>query len=90
MRMREHAEKISYFFIAFAIALLAHSFFGRFRTAFLNELLYLFVGLSLLASNIPRVLDIPLHYVYPLKCVEYFTFAVSVICFVLLCIRHLI
>lgn len=89
MKMK-HTDKFAYFFIAFAIYLLVRSVSMCFALASLTSLLYIFIALSLLASNIPRVLDIPMHYVYPLRCVEYFSFTASVICFIILCVKYFI
>lgn len=85
----KHSDKFAYFFIAFAIYLLVRSVTMCLVDASLTSLLYIFIAVSLLASNIPRVLDIPLHYAYPLRCTEYFSFTASVICFIILCIKHI-
>jgi hypothetical protein len=85
-----HADKFAYFFIAFALYLLLRAF-AMLGTALLaNVLLYISIALSLLASNVPRVIDMPLHYAYPVKCVEYFTFFIAIICFIVLGIRHIV
>ena len=89
MNLHLHADKLAYFFIAFAIILLVRAFAGIGQLAITTILLYVSISISLLSSNIPRVLDIPLHYAYPVKCVEYFTFGVSVVCFIALCLRHM-
>lgn len=90
MEMRlKHSDKFAYFFIAFAVYLLIRSLAICMADGSLTSLLYIFIAVSLLASNIPRVLDIPLHYAYPLRCMEYFTFFASVICFIVLCIKHI-
>jgi len=47
------------------------------KQAMVNILFYISMAISLLCSNIPKVIDIPLHYAYPIKTVEYFTFFVS-------------
>lgn len=87
--LRLHADKFAYFFIAFAVYLLIRAF-GMLHTAPLAKtLLYTSISISLLAGNIPRVIDIPLHAAYPVKCIERFTFAVSVICFLVFCLRYL-
>ena len=85
-----HADKFAYFFIAFALYLLLRGISVLGAAPLANVLLYIAIALSLLASNIPRVLDIPLHYAYPVKCVEYFTFFIALICFAVLAIRHLV
>lgn len=89
MNPRLHADKIAYFFIAFAVYLLLRAFATALVIPLVNVLLYVSIATSLLASNIPRVIDIPLHYAYPVKCVEFFTFGISVVCFIALCIRHM-
>ena len=85
-----HADKFAYFFIAFAIYLLLKAIALCTTNPLVNILLYISISISLLASNVPRVMDIPLHYAYPVKRVEYFTFFVAVICFIALCFRHIL
>jgi hypothetical protein len=58
------------------------------RTPIPLELLYLSVAISLLASNVPRVMDLPLHAAYPLRCLELFSFGLAVVCFIVLCLRR--
>ena len=87
--LRLHADKFAYFFIAFAVYLLIRAFSAHLTLPIVNVLLYVSIAASLLASNVPRVMDIPLHYAYPVKCVEYFTFGVSVVCFIAMCLRHM-
>mgnify|MGYP004502352691 len=89
MNVRLHADKIAYFFIAFALYLLIRAFATCAVSPLVNVMLYVAIATSLLASNIPRVLDIPLHYAYPVRCVEIFTFGIAVVCFIVLCLRHL-
>ena len=89
MKPRQHADKIAYFFIAFAIYLLIRSIAIHTGDGSLTSLLYVSIAISLLASNVPRVLDIPMHYAYPVRCVEYFSFFASVICFIILCLKHI-
>ncbi len=85
-----HADKFAYFFIAFAIYLLLKAFALYTSSPLVNILLYISIAISLLASNVPRVMDISLHYAYPVKRVEYFTFFIAVVCFIALCIRHIV
>ncbi|MGO5485708.1 hypothetical protein ACTQV0_04685 [Selenomonas montiformis] len=89
MNARKQADKIAYFFIAFAVYLLIRAFSTYLIIPLVNVLLYVSIALSLLASNVPRVMDIPLHYAYPVRCVEYFTFCIAIVCFIALCIRHI-
>ena len=89
MNVRLHADKIAYFFIAFALYLLIRALATCAVSPLVNVMLYASIATSLLASNIPRVLDIPLHYAYPVRCVEIFTFGIAVVCFIVLCLRHL-
>ena len=89
MNVRLHADKIAYFFIAFALYLLIRACATCAVSPLVNVMLYVSIATSLLASNIPRVLDIPLHYAYPVRCVEIFTFGIAVVCFIVLCLRHL-
>ena len=84
-----HADKLAYFFIAFAVVLLLKALAICTVGPFINVLLYASISISLLASNVPRVLDIPLQFAYPVKRIEYFTFFIAVVCFIALCIRHI-
>lgn len=83
------ADKIAYFFIAFALYLLLRAFSEVHTAPPTNILLYVSIAISLLASNIPRVVDIPLHCVYPVRCVEIFSFGLAIVCFLVLCMRHM-
>lgn len=83
------ADKIAYFFIAFALYLLLRAFSEVHTAPLANILLYVSIAISLLASNIPRVVDIPLHCVYPIRCVEIFSFGLALVCFLVLCMRHM-
>lgn len=86
--MRHHADKIAYFFIAFALYLLIRAIAVSHTSPPLTVLLYISISASLLSSNIPRVLDIPLHYAHPVRCIEIFTFGLAVVCFIATCLRH--
>lgn len=88
--MQKHGDKIAYFFIAFAIILLVRALGGIGHLTVTTIMLYVSIAVSLLASNMPRVLDIPLHYAYPVRCVEYFTFGTAVVCFIALCLHHML
>ena len=90
LHLRMHADKLAYFFIAFAIILLIRALAGIGQLSVATIMLYVSISISLLASNMPRVLDIPLHYAYPVRCVEYFTFCTAVACFLALCLGHII
>ena len=90
MNLHLHADKLAYFFIAFAIILLIRALAGIGHLTITTILLYVSISISLLASNMPRVLDIPLHYAYPVRCVEFFTFSTAVVCFLVLCMKHII
>ena len=89
MNARLHADKLAYFFIAFAIYLLISAFATALIIPLVNVLLYVSIATSLLASNVPRVIDIPLHYAYPIRCVEFFTFGIAIVCFIVLCLKHI-
>ena len=84
-----YADKIAYFFIAFSIYLLLRALADLHVGRLPNILLYVPIAISLLASNIPRVIDIPLHFAYPVRCVEVFSFGLAVVCFLVLCMRHM-
>lgn len=82
-------DKIAYFFIAFSLYLLLRASAEAHTAPLTNILLYVSIAISLLASNIPRVVDIPLHCVYPVRCVEIFSFGLAIVCFLVLCMRHM-
>ena len=86
--VRVHRDKVAYFFIAFALYLLIRVCSLHHTVPMANILLHSSVAVSLLASNVPKVLDIPLHYASPVRCVEYFSFGIAVVCFISLCVRH--
>lgn len=83
-------DKVAYFFIAFSLYLLLRAFSEAHTAPLTNILLYVSIAISLLASNIPRVVDIPLHCVYPVRCVEIFSFGLAIVCFLVLCMRHML
>lgn len=85
-----HADKIAYFFIAFALYLLLKAIALYHSIPIVNNLLYVAIAISLLASNVPRVMDIPLDFAHPVKMIEYFTFFFAICCFITLCLHHVI
>ena len=85
-----HRDKLAYFFIAFAIYLLIRAFSMYAAASTATVLLYVSIAISLLASNVPRVMDIPMHYAHPVRCVEYFSFGLAVVCFIAMCFRHVV
>lgn len=87
--MRHHGDKIAYFLIAFAVCLILMALSTYKTTRMANTILYTSVAISLLAENIPKVVEIPLHYVHPVRCIEYFMFFLSVLCFITVLLRHL-
>ena len=88
--LKNYAEKLTYLFIAFAIYLLLRAF-GEARTgSIILVLLYASVSVSLLASNVPEVIDVPLQLVYPVRCVEFFTFGLAVVCFLALFLKRVL
>lgn len=87
--MRRHGDKIAYFFIAFAVCLIIMALSAYKTTRMTNTLLYTSIAISLLAENIPKVVEIPLHYAHPVKCIEYFMFFLAVLCFITILLRHL-
>ena len=80
--------KTATFLVALAIYLILRALSGLGPYSLTQVTLYLAIALSLLASNVPRIMDIPLHYVYPIRIVELFSFAVSIACFALLFVRR--
>ena len=89
MNVRWHTDKLAYFFIAFALYLIVRTLATCATSSLVNILLYIAIAVSLLASNVPRVLDIPLHYAYPVRCVEIFTFGIAIVCFIVMCLHHI-
>lgn len=87
--MSFHNDKIAYFFIAFALYLLIRAFSESASAPLTIIMLYVSIAISLLSSNVPRVMDIPLHCVYPVRCVELFSFGLALVCFLVLCLHHL-
>lgn len=85
-----HNDKIAYFFIAFALYLLIRAFAESASGSLTIILLYVSIAISLLASNVPRVMDIPLHCVYPVRCVEIFSFGLAIVCFIVLCMHYML
>lgn len=88
--MHMHADKFAYFLIAFAVFILLKALAFYKTLPVVNILFYVSMAISLLCSNVPRVMDIPYQYAYPVKRVEYFTFFTSIVCFLALCIRYII
>lgn len=87
--MRRHRDKIAYFLITFAVCLILMTLSAYKTTRMANTILYTSVAISLLAENIPKVVEIPLHYAHPVKCIEYFMFFVAVLCFITVVMRYL-
>ena len=85
-----HKDAIPYFFIAFALYILLKCLSICTSISLTANMLYLSISVSLLASNIPRVVDLPLHFAYPVKCIEYFTLLIALGCFIILCIHHIL
>lgn len=85
-------DSLAYIFIALAIFIIFRAFTGApaYSHSLAQLLLYLSIAISLLASNVPRVVDIPIHYVHAIKTVEYFSFCVAVICFLVVCVHYFI
>jgi hypothetical protein len=80
-------EKISYFIIAFSIYLLGKSAVFFNHMPIYSVLFDVFMAISLLCSNIPRVLPVKVQYLYYMKKVEYVTLGLALLMFVLLIIR---
>ena len=89
-RFHGHGDKVAYFFIAFGLYLLFRAITEAHVTSLTGETLYIAIAISLFASNVPRVMDIPLHMVDPIRKIELFTFALALACFAALCLRYLI
>ena len=89
-RFYGHGDKGAYWGIAFGVGLGLRRVAGERVTELMGEALYISIAISLFASNVPRVMDIPLHLVQPIRKVEFFTFALALCCFVALCLRYLI
>ena len=80
-------EKISYFIIAFSIYLLGKSAVFFNHMPIYSVLFDVFMAVSLLCSNIPRVLPIKMQYLYYMKKVEYITLGLALLMFALIIIR---
>lgn len=80
-------EKISYFIIAFSIYLLGKSAVFFNHMPIYSVLFDVFMAISLLCSNIPRVLPVKVQYLYYMKKVEYVTLGLALLMFVLLIIH---
>jgi hypothetical protein len=80
-------EKISYFIIAFSIYLLGKSAVFFNHMPIYSVLFDIFMAISLLCSNIPRVLPVKSQYLYYMKKMEYITLGLALLMFVLLIIR---
>lgn len=80
-------EKISYFIIAFSIYLLGKSAVFFNHMPIYSVLFDVFMAISLLCSNIPRVLPVKVQYLYYMKKVEYVTLGLALLMFALLIIR---
>lgn len=89
-RFHGHGDKVAYFFIASGVYLLFRAITEAHVTSLTGETLYISIAISLFASNVPRVMDIPLHMVDPIRKIELFTFALALACFAALCLRYLI
>ena len=87
--MRRHGDKITYVLIAFAVCLILMALSTYKTTRMANTILYTSVAISLLAENIPKVVEIPLQYVHPVRCIEYFMYYLSDLCFITVLLRHL-
>lgn len=85
---RRHKDTLAYIFIAMAIFIIIRALTLWQSRPIVQVLLYIFISISLLASNVPRVLDIPIHYVYAIKRIEYFSFCVAIICFFVTCMHY--
>ena len=59
--MRRHGDKITYVLIAFAVCLILMALSTYKTTRMANTILYTSVAISLLAENIPKVVEIPVH-----------------------------
>lgn len=80
-------EKISYFIIAFSIYLLGKSVMFFHSLPIYSVLFDVFMAISLLCSNVPRVLPIKMQYLYYMKKVEYGSLGLALLMFALLIIR---
>ncbi|MBP2631414.1 MAG: hypothetical protein H6Q70_2042 [Firmicutes bacterium] len=80
-------EKISYFIIAFSIYLLGKSAVFFNHMPIYSVLFDVFMAISLLCSNIPRVLPVKVQYLYYMKKVEYVMLGLALLMFALLIIR---
>lgn len=87
--LKHHREKFAYLWIAVAVLLFSRTLLHARHMPLTDVLLYASVAASLLAGNVPRVVDLPLHYAYPVRCIELFTFGVALVCLFAFCLRRL-
>lgn len=85
---RKHKDTLAYIFIALAIFIIIRALTNVQARPVVQVLLYVSIAISLLASNVPRVLDIPIHYVHAIKSIEYFSFCIAIICFFVTCMHY--
>ena len=86
-------DKFAVFCVAVAAFLLFDTFFtfidGKERPIF-HTLLDVFVAASLLSSNLPRILSAKKRRTFLLRRAEFVAFAMSVICFSVMCLEVVI
>lgn len=88
-KLHKHREKLAYALIAVAVLLFLRAIFRAHAMPLAEVLLDASVASSLLARNVPRVIDLPMQYAYPVRCIERFTFCVAIVCFIALLLRRL-
>lgn len=78
------SRQVSYFIIAFSIYLIGRAAFYFLSEPVTNTLFDLFLGLSLLCSNLPRVLYLPPRIIYRLMQLDFVFLGLAVFMFILI------
>ena len=86
--MRTNCDLIAILFIAVAVYLVFRAFHESPMLTPSNMLFYFAIAASLMASNVPRLINFSHEARDKLRFVEYLTLAVAIGCFVALCLEH--
>lgn len=81
------SEKLSYFIIAFSIYLLGKSILFFRVTPPVYLVFDIAMAISLLCSNIPRVLPVPYRYLYSMHKAEYITLGIAIIALLMMFLK---
>lgn len=81
------SEKLSYFIIAFSIYLLGKSLLFFLVTPPIYLVFDIAMAISLLCSNVPRVLAVPFRYLYYIQKLEYITLGIAILALFMMFIK---